>query len=383
MELTAQVKDQICTVALHGKIDSSNAEEFETKINALDQSEKLILDLEDLSYISSAGLRVMLRLRKKHPDLELKNASSEVYEIFDMTGFTEMIHVTRAYRRISVEGCEVIGEGANGLVYRLDPDTVVKLYKDPDCLSDIEHERDVARKALVLGIPTAISYDVVKVGDQYASMFEMINAKSFSKLLSEEPENLDTYAKMYTDLLKQLHETVVPDGQLPDKRAVTIEQIEFLKNYLPADLYEKLLAMVKEIPFDNHMIHGDYHTKNLMLQGNEVILIDMDTLCVGHPILEFASIYNAYIGFSMFDHSITKSFLGFDHDLAEQLWRKTLKLYYGTEDEAFLQKKEMQAGVLGLARIVRRRIRRKEEAETTKKYIDLLCEMIPQVDSLI
>ena len=80
---------------------------------------------------ASAGLRVILRLRKQEPELAIVNVSPEVYEIFEMTGFTEMMPVSRAYRRVSVDGCEVIGQGANGKVYRLDPETIIKVYLNP------------------------------------------------------------------------------------------------------------------------------------------------------------------------------------------------------------------------------------------------------------
>ncbi len=384
IEVIGNIEDNINVIKVKGRIDSSNAPEFETKIAELDNDQKLILDIEELEYISSAGLRVILRLLKNHKDLEIKNASTEVYEIFDMTGFTEMMKIQRAYRRVSVEGCEVIGRGANGEVYRINPDTVVKVYLNPDSLQDIEHERDVARKALVLGIPTAISYDVVKVDDHYASMFEMINAKSFSKLLASNPENYKEYAKMYVDLMKLIHGTVVPEGQLPSQKVVTIGWVEFLKDHLPADVYEKLYKMVEEIPEDNHMIHGDYHTKNIMLQNNdEVMLIDMDTLATGNPVLELGSMYNAYLGFSILNHDDIKAFLGFDRELSEKFWHESVRLYYGSDDKEFLARKELQAQIIGMTRLLRRTIVRNGDKALIDRYYHDLCEAVLSVDSLI
>ena len=72
--------------------------------------------------------------------------------------------------------------------------------------------------ALILGIPTAISYDVVKVGDSYGSVFELLNARSFSKILATEPDKMDWCVKEYTEMLKKIHGTVVPKGKLPDMR---------------------------------------------------------------------------------------------------------------------------------------------------------------------
>lgn len=381
--VTSKIDNNTVTVFVNGRVDSTNSTEFDSKIEAVDTCEKLIIDAQHLDYISSAGLRVVLKYRKKHPDLSIINVSTDVYEIFDMTGFTDMMSIKRAYRTVSVDGCEVIGQGANGMVYRIDPDTVVKVYLNPDSLEDIEHERDVARKALVLGIPTAISYDVVKVDDHYASMFEMLNAKSFSKLLAANPAEVDKYAVMYVDLLKLIHSTEVPEGQLPDQKKVFVGWIDDLKGVLPSDVYEKLCKMADEVPFDNHMIHGDYHTKNIMLQNDEVILIDMDTLAIGHPVLEFASIYNAYIGFSALDHNITKDFLGFDYETGVALWNKTLELYYGTDDKNVLEYREKQAKTVGLVRLLRRTIRRNGDKAFIDYCYNELCALIKEIDTLV
>ena len=135
---------------LIGHIDSSNAEETEKQIREMDlfqQEEELIIDASELEYISSAGLRVILRLRKEKPSLSIVNVSPEVYEVLEMTGFSEMMKVEKAKRRLSIEGCEVIGQGANGKVYRIDADTIVKVYYDKDALPDIQRERELAKKA--------------------------------------------------------------------------------------------------------------------------------------------------------------------------------------------------------------------------------------------
>ena len=200
-----EMTDHTLTLYLEGRIDSANADSVEKELRLLcaaAPADVLVLDLEELQYVSSAGLRVVLRLRKAHPSLKLINASSEVYDILDMTGFTEMMPVSKAYRRLSVDGCEVIGQGANGLVYRLDRDTIIKVYRSPDCLPDIHRERELARKAFVLGVPTAIPYDVVRVGESYGSVFELLNAVSLAGILRDDPAMLDECARISVDLLK-------------------------------------------------------------------------------------------------------------------------------------------------------------------------------------
>ena len=330
MELiTVQENNDLLTIGLKGHIDSNNADKVEQEIvEARKGKENLnvVIDAQELEYISSAGLRIILRLKKEVPDLSVINTSSEVYEIFDITGFSEMMTIKKAYRVIDVEGCEVIGQGANGRVYRINDDTVVKEYLNPDSLPEIQKERELARTALILGIPTAIPYDVVKVGEGYGSVFELLNATSFAKLIIDKPEELDNVVKMSVDLLKLIHSTEVKPGIMPEMKDVALNWAEFLKDYLPEDYANKLYRLIDEVPQDFHMLHGDYHIKNVMLQNGEVLLIDMDTLCTGHPVFEFASIFNAYQGYTEVNHKNIESFLGINFEQGKRIWEETLQL---------------------------------------------------------
>lgn len=346
---------------LAGRIDSNNAPLMEKEIEGLLQGRDgvpVVLDASDLEYISSAGLRSILRIRQSGHDIRITGVSSSVYEILEMTGFTEMMEVEKAYRIISLEGCEEIGRGANGSVYKVDDDIVVKIYHDADALTEIRHEREVARLALILGIPTAISYEVVKAGDSYGSVFELLNATSFSKILQTEPERMDWAADEYVRLLRLIHSTVVPEGKLPDFRETVISWADFMKDYLPEDEGNRLAELVEAIPHDDHMIHGDYHTKNVVLQGDEVLLIDLDTLSVGHPIIELASMFNAFQGFSEYDHDQIVRFQGYDRETAGRFWIKVLAGYLGTHSRVKIREVEDKARVIGYTRLIRRSIRR-------------------------
>lgn len=376
-------------IFLNGRVDSSNADETDREIFSIiagNPAEGLVLDAGALEYISSAGLRVILRIRKEKPSLKIVNVSPEVYEIFDMTGFTEMIDIEKAYRRLSVEGCEVIGEGANGKVYRLDPDTIIKVYLNPDSLPDIQRERDLARKAFVMGIPTAIPYDVVKVGDGYGSVFELLSARSFAKLLAADPGNLVMCVRMSVDLLKKIHATELKKGDMPDMKAVALGWADFLADYLSPEQYEKLHSLIASVPENSHMLHGDYHIKNIMLQNGEALLIDMDTLCLGHPVFEFASIYLAYVGFGETDPTVIDRFLGIPHETAQEFWKKTLRLYFDTEDDARCEAIADKARIVGYTRLMRRTIRRNADSASGQAVIAhcraRLAELLPIVDTL-
>ncbi|MBQ3273136.1 MAG: anti-sigma factor antagonist [Solobacterium sp.] len=382
--------DNTVMIRLSGRIDSANSAEIENDI--LKQLEgktdtAVTLDVEELEYISSAGLRVILRVKKTWPDVRVINASPEVYEILETTGFTEMMTVEKAYKVISVEGCEVIGEGFNGTVYRVDKDNVVKVYKNADALADIQHEREVARLALILGVPTAISYDVVKVGDSYGSVFELLNARSFAKILADEPERMDWCVTEYINLLKKVHGITVPEGKLPSSK----EKIVKWENEIRADLPEaesrKLEQLIAGMPDSDHMIHGDYHTKNIVLAGDEVLLIDMDTLCAGYPIYELAQMYNSYIGFSEYNPEIVRDFQGFSPETARTFWHKCLQAYFETEDEEKLKKLEDKIRCVSYTRLISWKYRHpsnnsEEDKVTAELWKSHLSELLERVDSL-
>ena len=285
-------------ITLSGKIDSSNAHEEELRItNELDGFKgKIIIDVKDLKYISSAGLRVILKIKKMYKNTKIINCNSEVYEIFEMTGFTQMMYIKKAIKSISIDGCEIIDEGAYGIIYRIDSDTIVKVYKNPNSFEEIIKEKENAKKAFILGIPTAISYDIVRVGDLYGSVFEMLDAKTYAVLLRE-GEDIDKLVKESVDILKLIHNTESIDNDLPSKRDEAIKWAKFCIDYLPKDIGKKLLKMIKDIPEVNTIIHGDFHIKNIMHLKNESLLIDMETISTGHPILELACSYSIYEGF--------------------------------------------------------------------------------------
>lgn len=385
--VTYRTDNDILYIGLNGRVDASNAPEVEKKIMQIREENPgkiVVIDADNLQYISSAGLRIMLRLRKLEPDLQIINVISEVYEVFEMTGFTEMISVKKAFRKISVEGCEVIGRGANGAVYRYDPETIVKIYHNPDSLPEIQNERELARKAFVHGVNTAIPYDIVRVGDGYGTVMELLAAKSVSKLIKADPKHLDIPVKYYVDMLKTIHSVELEPEEMPDMKKVALGWAKFDADYLTEEQGKKLVKLIEEVPQRNTMLHGDYHTNNLMIREGEALLIDMDTLCMGHPIFELGSMYNAYLGFAAIDHSIVENFLGITYETAGRFWRLALSKYLDTDDSAVIDSVEEKAMLIGYTRLLRRSLRRNEpNKEAFVKHCKKeLSRLIEKIDTL-
>ena len=388
MNVTYRIDKNILYIALEGRIDASNAAQAEEKIFGIkneNPGKHTVVDADNLEYISSAGLRVILKLRKEEPKLAIINVAPDVYEVFDMTGFTDMVTVEKAYQRMSVDGCEFIAKGANGAVYRYDAETILKTYFAKDALPEIKQERENARLAFVLGINTAIPYGIVRVGDGYGTVTELLNATSVTKMIRQNPDDMTEAVKYYVDMLKSIHAVEVEDGEVPDMKEIALDWARFVTAHIPEEQGRKLISLIEAVPKQNTLMHGDYHTNNIMVQNGEPLLIDMDTLCMGHPVFELGSMYNAFLGFSELDHEDIMRFMGYTRETSERFWNTSLKLYLETDDEKYCKQIEDKARVIGYVRMLRRALRRPDDADSPAKiahYKKMLALLLEKTDSL-
>lgn len=97
MTIRKEQKDNQLTVYLEGKLDTVTAPDLETEMkSSLEGVKELVFELKDLSYISSAGLRVLLSCQKvmnRQGTMVIRGASADLVEIFDVTGFSDIFTI--------------------------------------------------------------------------------------------------------------------------------------------------------------------------------------------------------------------------------------------------------------------------------------------------
>ena len=99
MDVTYRVDKDILYIAIEGRIDASNAAEAEEKIFSIKNANPgthTVVDAENLEYISSAGLRVLLSAHKamsKKGGMKVTHVNEMVSEVFDVTGFADMLNI--------------------------------------------------------------------------------------------------------------------------------------------------------------------------------------------------------------------------------------------------------------------------------------------------
>ena len=122
-----------------------------------------------------------------------------------------------------------------------------------------------------------------------------------------------------------------------------------------------------------------------MVQNGEPLLIDMDTLCMGHPVFELGSMYNAFVGYSELDHQNMLDFFGYSYETAGKFWNMALKMYLGTEDDQVCQSVAEKAMIIGYTRMLRRAVRRPDESDSPAKIArckEMLAILLDKIDTL-
>ena len=96
MEIIKTVDENVCKLALRGRLDTTTAPELEAELkNSLEGIDGLEFDLNELDYISSAGLRVLLFAQKSMmgKTMIVRNVKPEIMEVFEITGFNDILTI--------------------------------------------------------------------------------------------------------------------------------------------------------------------------------------------------------------------------------------------------------------------------------------------------
>lgn len=320
-------------IFLDGRISNLNAFDVENNLNELIKNipadeKNLVLDVHELEFISSVGIRIFLKLAKKFHKLIIREATPEVFSVLDMTGLTKIITVTRALREVSPEGAQIIGRGYAGTVYRLSDDLVLKLYNSGITRDLVDKEKERAERAFLSGIPTAISYDVVRHGDQFGIVFELMNAKNLAEVFAAEPDCFDDIVRREANFLRMLNETPLEREQLPAMKDNYKWHLGRTAKFLSAEEIAAIVKLVDEIPDRNTFLHGDFHPKNVMVSNDEFVLIDMTDVALGHPIFDLMCVCFSCKHSTWGRPELLPQIIGFDTATAEKYLDLLFKFYF-------------------------------------------------------
>lgn len=332
------ISEDILRIELPSVINSSNSNDYWTELEGIiseHPDKHIVFDADKLTYLSSSGLRVLLKALKQHNEkIPIINVSDIVYRIFGMTGFTQLMDVSMKMKEISIEGCEMIGAGRSSHVYRLDADTIIKCYVPTVPLEMITREQELTREAFVKGLPTAIPFDMVKVGDSIGVRFERIKGDTVGHFITNHPEEFDDVTCKFTHLLRKIHTTHVDmGGNFHSVKKMWQDWQQGMEPYYTEDESNFLKEVIEMVPERDTMVHCDYHENNVLYQDGELILIDFADIGYGHPIFDLAGMaFRAHASFI----PGRKAHHGLSPEDMMKFWKRELEIYFDSDNQTVI-----------------------------------------------
>ena len=313
------------TIAINGQVNSNMAIMLQEEIDAAIEKNRseiseLVLDAEEMSFISSLGLRCILQLKKEWPEIMVINCCAEVYNVFKMTGFTRIITVTKALPRFSLE----IMEPVDGLVgvYHLSDETMVKVFPKGTELSAVEREMHLSREVFIWGVPTVMTFEVVRVDDCYGLVFESVEKKAID-------------ATTLGDLMKRFHQHIIePDEQITSVLEAEKQKVRDKVAEYGEERVSKMLQVLNTIPEGSALVHGNFSMQKVAFseRGEKPVIIDMSSIHFGNPLLDMTRLYS----------SLTEVHRG---DYFDEL----LRAYYNNESEDTIEKIKQNIVTIAMA----------------------------------
>lgn len=324
-------------IAIGGRLSSDNAPESEKLLFALREEHPeglLCFDFEKLEYISSMGLRLLLKLAKREKQrIRILNVHPAVYGIMEEVGFVELFDTRKALQEFSLEGYQLIGKGTNGEVYRIDNEKIIKVFEPGASLEEVNREQRLSRQALIAGLPTAISFSVVRADDRYGIIFELIDADPLSLVLSGEPEHYEHFVDEYISLFHKIHQTEGNPKEFPLTKDIYRKAIRDCSEWYSEEELSKLYALLDSVPDRNTLIHGDYHPNNIMVQEGELLLIDMGDVGRGHPIFDFLATAATQVNLVKLNPDYAAMHTRMPPELITGTWRRLMDRYFADIDQ--------------------------------------------------
>ena len=378
MNYSYKLDNDVLKVSLEGRLDTEASVKFETEIAVISKENpyaSMVIDAEGLNYIASSGLRVILKMAKAEKDFRIENVCSTVYEVFELTGFSKIIKMSKALRKIDLEKCEKIGFGGNGAVYRISEDEIVKVNYNPETYEGLDKELARAKEAFLLGIPTAISFDLVDCGEgKRGVVYETIKSLTLGETMQNAPERMEELTEKYIEQLNHLHSIRTDSPIFGSAKENYRNQVANASKFLTEEEGELLKLILEALPEGDRLVHCDAHPKNLMIQNGEMLWIDMEQMSAGHPIYDLISI--AVILNGMRTDEMIMGIAGMNNATVALLKDCFIRKYFKTEEPEMIQK---FGSILDGLRLIRTVFAIGFTSSNTEKFRPAIIEMARQV----
>jgi len=242
------------------------------------------------------------------------------------------------YELINLEDYTQSGEGGTALSYsHKDGKTLAKLFMKGMGAETAEREFLVNKTVYEMGILTPKPIRLVTDGERFGAEYELIrNKRSFARIISQEPEQLEPLSLRFAQLAREIHQTPADTSRLPSMKDLIREQIVRYTD-VPGDIREKALQFLESIPDTPTCLHGDLHIGNIITDGERTLWIDVGDFAYGVPEWDLCMMYYAT---NFMSEQRADSIFHLPIAVLRQHWAVFAMAYYGISDQEELKKKE-------------------------------------------
>lgn len=222
------------------------------------------------------------------------------------------------------------GEGGTAITYtKKDEQSLAKLYKNGFEADRAKAEFLTARAVYDLGIPSPKPYRLITDGERSGAEYELIkNKRSYTRIISQEPERLEEISLKFAQMARDLHNTQADTTRL-DSYRLRLERFYREKNRVPDDYKQLALKFLETVPDTPRCVHGDLHIGNIITDGERHLWIDVGEFAYGAREWDLALLWT--MCHNMPDDRVQHIF-HITHNQMQAHWDIFFPAYLGTSD---------------------------------------------------
>ena len=237
-------------------------------------------------------------------------------------------------QRIDLNDYVQTGEGGTAQAYtHKNGRTLAKLFLASMAAENAIREFRMSQVVYEIGVPTPKPIRLITDGTRYGAEYELIQHKrSFTRIISQEPDQLVPLSERFAVLAKQIHQTPADTKRLPDMKELVMPWIDKISN-LPDDLRARINRFMDSIPSTPTCLHGDLHIGNIITDGQRDLWIDVGDFAYGVPEWDLGMMYYAA---NFLSAERADNIFHLDNDTLKAHWTAFAKAYYGTDSQEVL-----------------------------------------------
>jgi len=238
------------------------------------------------------------------------------------------------YKQIDLNDYVQTGEGGTALTYNhKDGKTLAKLFMPGFAADTARREFLINQVVYESGLPTPKPIRLITDGTRFGAEYELIQPKrSFTRIISQEPDQLVPLSERFAVLAKQIHQTPADTTRLPDMRELAGTWIDRLTEF-PDDLKARFHRFLDTVPSTPTCLHGDLHIGNIITDGRRDLWIDVGDFAYGVPQWDLGMMYYSS---HFLSPERADNIFHLDNDTLRTHWDAFARVYYGTDSKEVL-----------------------------------------------